>query len=372
VEALRLYWARTAADGVISISRYATGERAYEMLRLVRLVQRGLEAEGIASPERHIVVVRSKDVATVLLCRQPLDAARTARLAAVCIERGFQPLWPAIPGTPVDPRVAAIVRDGAELDAERGIDLSPPTDDQPFFFQNVRLLARIRPADAGRLSSSENSVLLLRALLGLMVGLALGLFLAPFAILRHRRHAGFWRGSAYFFAIGTGFMLVEAPWIQRFVLHLGHPSYATTVVLATLLLAAGLGSAAAARIDPTRLRRAAPALPVLLAAVNLGLGPVLGSTLGAPLVLRVAVAVLLLAPAGFLMGFAFPAGMLRFGDADKAWYWAMNGVAGVTASVLALALCMALGLERTAFVGVLAYVVAWLLWRSDTAAKAPA
>ena len=51
----------------------------------------------------------------------------------------------------------------------------------------------------------------------------------------------------YFIAVGFGFILVEISLIQRFVLFLGHPTYALTVVVFLLLLSSGAGSVAARR-----------------------------------------------------------------------------------------------------------------------------
>ena len=41
----------------------------------------------------------------------------------------------------------------------------------------------------------------------------------------------------YFIAIGLGYILAEIAFIQRFVLFLGHPTYALTVVIFLMLLA---------------------------------------------------------------------------------------------------------------------------------------
>ena len=73
--------------------------------------------------------------------------------------------------------------------------------------------------------------------------LTLLLFFAPFVLGRWMaRRPDFWRGSSYFAAIGLSFLLIEIPWLQRFVLYLGHPSVAATVVIGALLLGAGFGA----------------------------------------------------------------------------------------------------------------------------------
>ena len=46
----------------------------------------------------------------------------------------------------------------------------------------------------------------------------------------------------YFLFIGTGYILIEVGLIQKFVLFLGHPTYALTVVIFSMLVSSGIGS----------------------------------------------------------------------------------------------------------------------------------
>ena len=43
----------------------------------------------------------------------------------------------------------------------------------------------------------------------------------------------------YFLAIGAGYILIEVALIQKFVLFLGHPTYALTVVIFSMLISSG-------------------------------------------------------------------------------------------------------------------------------------
>ena len=69
----------------------------------------------------------------------------------------------------------------------------------------------------------------------------------------------------------------------------------------------------------------------------------------------------LLLPSGILMGFALPTGLAVFSEQSKPWFWAVNGVASVLASVFSLALAMMIGLSSTVWAGAVLYAVAWLL-----------
>jgi hypothetical protein len=282
------------------------------------------------------------------------------------------------------------------------------------------------------LSWNEHAVLLERRLLVGVGLLAAALFFLPFPVARTvLRGLGFVSGSAFFGAIGAAYMLMQAPWVQRFVLHLGHPAYATPAVLGGMLVGTGLGSLkvtrtvgrtraahgaevalgrrvpprspcrevasrrlrsarkgnpqippqlrrrpsilasprfasrcgslAAGRVGLARSRVALVAIPFVLATTHLALAPVFDATAGTSLVVRVAVALLAVSPVGCLMGFAFPAGIARFGQARIAWFWAVNGFAAVVASVLSLALAMAFGLRAVGWLACALYGLAAVL-----------
>jgi hypothetical protein len=381
LEAMELYLDRLSEDGLLSISRWFKGPRQLEGVRLVLMARTALAAAGVEQPERHLAVVEGESVATLLVSRRPFDREELARLDEIDRERGFVRHWPPHRGTPKVSPIAMVLVQGPAAYEAQAVDLSPPTDDRPFFFQTISLAGRVNPAIVQLGSSSEHSVLLLRWMLLVVTGLAVAAFLFPFVLARKvtavTGSRELWRGTAYFAAIGIAFMFTEAGWVQRFILYLGHPSYATTVVLAALLLGAGLGAMAAARVSMAKVARYALALPVVVVVANLVLGPIMGATLGTALALRVVISVVVLAGAGVVMGFAFPAGMLRFGPPEEgadsrswAWFWAMNGIASVVATVCSLALAIAIGFHDVVMLGAGAYLVAAILIRKRGAERA--
>lgn len=149
---------------------------------------------------------------------------------------------------------------------------------------------------------------------------------------------------------------------QRFVLFLGHPNTAATVVIGSLLLGAGLGATRSERLGLARAARAWPLVPALLAAGNVAMAPLFEAALGFTEPVRILIAVVMLLPVGYLLGHFFPLGMARFGDTDKAWFWAVNGACGVLAGVFSLALAMTFGFQAVAWIGVVGYVLAGLLF----------
>jgi hypothetical protein len=359
LEALGLYLERLTNNGVLSITRWVHGPDQLEIGRLVLLAEAALQKGGL-NRDNHMLVIQGGSVATLLLSRAPFSADELKAVDENAELRGFVRHWPKPDPIPEGSLVLHVLLDGPEQLASAGFDLSPPTDDRPFFFQRTRPFTPIDDSIRNRLSFNDEAPLLARTLTLVVGALTLLLFFAPFFWIRGPRAAGLVRGSLFFTFIGLGFMLVEAPLIQRLILILGHPSYATTVVLSTLLMASGLGSLFSGRKPATGWLpwRLMVPLVVLLAAIA---GPfALHWVIGLPLAIRILACVLLLLPLGFVLGFPFPVGLRHFGDGDMPWFWALNGAAGVLATVSSVPIASYLGFSGTIALGIAAYVLAAL------------
>jgi hypothetical protein len=371
VEAYRQYFTQLTPNGLVSTSRWMLGGNSLEVPRLLFVVQAALKAEGVAEPLRHLVLVQGGAVGNLLMLRSPLTDAELERLKRIAVERGFSVHLPEPTAPQAERWASEVLAQGPGFYSPHGLRMQPTTDDRPFFFQMLSPLRPIPARAAATYGANAEGVLALQKLMLVMAGLTLLVFFAPFLLGRWLApRPSFWRGSAYFTGIGCAFMFVEVAWLGRFILYLDHPSLATTVALASMLLGAGIGSMASTRIGLERLQRYGFALPLILLGTNLALEPVFRLTLGFSWTARLFTSVLLIVPSGMAMGCCFPIGMLRFGERHKAWFWALNGAAGVFASVFSLALCMELGFTRVAALGALIYVAVWLLLRGTLAASA--
>ena len=89
-----------------------------------------------------------------------------------------------------------------------------------------------------------------------ILALAAALIFLPLRKLRHEgvQTEGKLRIFLYFAALGLGFMLFEIALMQKLVIFLGHPTYALSVVLTSLLASAGIGSLLSGRIKEVRKR----------------------------------------------------------------------------------------------------------------------
>lgn len=170
-------------------------------------------------------------------------------------------------------------------------------------------------------------------------------------------------GTAYFFLIGVGFMCAEIGLLQRMGVFLGHPVYSLSIVLFSLILATGIGSVISDRwpLDDWRKLLLWSALTGgWLLALPFWLPDLLSGLESASLVVRACLCILLIAPAGLLMGYGFPTGMRLISVVDRKpapWFWGINGAAGVLASSLAVACSIAYGIDITLMVAASCYIL---------------
>ena len=208
-------------------------------------------------------------------------------------------------------------------------------------------------------------VAVLAMLLAISVVAVLSFLVVPLTLSRSRGSA---RGLFYFVAVGLGYILVEVAFIQRFVLFLGHPTYALTVVIFLMLLASGAGSLTS-RKWLARGRGVWMPLLIIVAALLAYvavLPALLDHFVGVAFPLKVLISAILLVPLGFAMGMPFPTGLrARAGDGETSehsieWAWAMNAASSVLGSVLAIVIAIEFGLNVTLTCGAAAYVLALL------------
>jgi hypothetical protein len=390
-DAFEEFLAHLAPGGIVAITRWYDAGKPKEFLRLIALGRLALERRGVPSAEiaRHFALVADGERhGTMLLNRDPFTAADSARLSQVATERGLHLLFaPQVQGgAGEDAVLAAYLRapSGADYLSKLPYDASPTTDDKPFFFYNLRPMDML--SVLGRLKGIEKDnlgVAVLLMLLLLSSALILLLVVVPLVwferkALREDRAMKV-RILGYFLSLGMGFILVEIGFMQKFVLFLGHPIYSLAVVLASLLLASGLGSAwsgAGVRRFGKRghVRRAIIALAAVLALYTVLLSPLFHAFLGLPLGARIPIAVVLVFIPGLLMGTLMPTGVRtanELGTGTVAWGWGLNGAAGVVGSVLAVTVSMNYGFNIALIIGVLVYLVGMALFpaasKTDTA-----
>ncbi len=378
VEAWKTFLGRLTDRGVYTVSRWFNASDPNETGRMLSLAVAALLDMGVTSPDRHIFLAGSGGIATIVVARQPFSDADLAALHEATARYQYDEL--VVPGSsPTYPTLKAIAgapsREALEAITSTGnFDLTPATDDRPFFFNQLPLtkplgllaFVRQRQADDPNGVRAGN----LDATLTLVILFVVAFVLVLAAIIVPLRHATndvgrdlVVAGTSYFLLIGVGFMMVEIGILQRMGVFLGHPVYSLSVSLFALILTTGAGSLLSDTwVLNTRLRLVLWAVTTGLYVFSLRfwLPPALLAVESASLPIRAAVCVAVIAPAGMLMGFAFPTGMrlVLARDARPApWFWGINGAAGVLASVTAVTTSIAFGISTTLVVGAACYLL---------------
>jgi len=373
-EAFDDYLAHLSRDGVLLITRPEA-----HLPRLVTTVRAAFETHSIADLPRCIMIWRKPSqklsfYGGLAVCREPFEAYEVQAFENTLRARGLEPLY--LPGRVEKEPFAALLRAADPLGVELPYPaiLEPATDDKPFFNRRVPfseigwsdLLGVFSRQRAGRMALEDRPVAE-AALVVLLIQtlLVAGLFIVvPLFVFKRRALAGEGRLLTLlaFGALGLAYIVVEVGFIQRFSLYLGRPVIVFSTVLGTLLVLSGLGSGYARRFAAERAARRAALLAGGTALFMALLSPVLVSaTLAWPTVARVALAIVLLAPLGFIMGMPFPLLVRRMERSCPEripWAWGVNGFASVVGSIAAVVLGMTAGYTCVLLCGFACYLVA--------------
>ncbi|MFZ0290739.1 MAG: hypothetical protein WB758_14780 [Candidatus Sulfotelmatobacter sp.] len=384
VEAFREYFEHLRPDGMIAITRWEFHEPR-EALRVVAVAMDALHRLGVANPARHFIVASEgaldeDGIPVVVLAKKTgftgeEEAAVRAHFARYS---DLRPLYlPSDPGhNPFGDLIAS--NDPDAFARDYAYNVAPVNDNAPFFFFTLKRSQMLGPEGLRNGIDWKVNLGVLVLLLVLVISLVA---VVVFLILPLALHTGRMRQTPlpllYFVAVGLGYILVEIAFIQRFVLFLGHPTYALTVVIFLLMLSSGAGSLFSRRWLPrTELAWMPITLVISALLVDVFFLPHwLAAWVGLGFYYRLVVSGLLLAPLGFVMGMPFPTGLRALAagpvlgistaaandDNVVEWAWAMNAAASVLGSVLAMVIAIQFGLNVTLGCGVAAYLLALLL-----------
>ncbi len=368
VEAWEDFYRALKPGGMLSVSRwYAPQDHRGEFYRLVAIAASALQHEGVAPDElpRHIVALNVGNIVTVITRPDAFTDAQWQGARERLTAQGFTiMLGPDIAFDAVTSTLLSGKADAAFF-ASLPENIAPSTDDNPFFFYTARFgsLASFYSS----ISMNNNAAITMTRLL-IVVALAACVYyvVIPFVRLTRRIPAATLAPPvAYFSAIGLGFMLIEISQMQRLMVFLGHPVYALGVVLFTILLFSGLGSATVGANAPRPGALVARVVALLTTVVAAGLLTPVAATWARtePTDMRILISVLLLAPPAFCMGMMFPLGLSLWRRHTELlpFFWSANGITSMAASVLGMALSIEFGIARTYALGACCYVVCVLM-----------
>src|SRR3984957_9379475 len=274
-EAFREYFENLRPNGMIAITPWEF-HQPREALRVVSVAMEALHQLGIVNPAGNFIVasqgsLNEDGIPVVVLAKRTAFTPQEEAAVQAHLER-YRALKPIYLPSQVAPGLA---RRNPFVDLIAGNDpyrfaqtyaynVAPVTDNDPFFFFTLKARQILgAPARGDAIDWKVNlGVLVLILVLAISFVAVAGFLILPL-VLRANRQSPF--PLLYFVAVGLGYILVEIAFIQRFVLFLGHPTYALTVVIFLLMLSSGAGSLFSRRWLPRTELAWMPLLLVIIA-----------------------------------------------------------------------------------------------------------
>lgn len=375
-ESWKLFFSKLKPDGIFTITRFYVNKPP-ELYKLTAIATESLKELGINNAREHIAVVECKQkeregdnaiTATILVSKSKLSDKELNFIDSVSNRMKFKVVFS--PKVCLDSNYynVTLPDERAEVFIKNfPLDISPPTDDRPFFFSLLRFEDILNKSlwQYWNVGFNVKAIFIMLSLLITMIVLTALCFLLPMK-MKHIKLGNSKPLFLFFASIGLGFMLIEISQIQRLGIYLGHPSYSLSTSLFTLLIATGLGSYFSGKLKSFNKTQLIVLLGVLFL-FGIITPHIIEKTRELETFYRIIIAAAVLFPAGFVMGTAFPMGMnrasLNFSEMMP-WLWGINGVCSVLASVLAIAIAMSYGISAAFWTGFGCYVIAVLsYWR---------
>jgi SAM-dependent methyltransferase len=355
-EAFREYHRLLTPSGVVSVTRYFSPQYPFEIVRVLATVR---DAWGLADPSRHLVVLGQELSATVLARREPFAPAELDAIAGMASATGMTMLLdPRRVNAGTDDLALLAGASARDLDAAR-FDYRPTTDDRPFFTHVVRSPTAPIPADPFGVLRRDQAGFALLSLLGLVAVILAAACVGVAATARDAEGRLPIALLLYFATTGYGAVALVVPLLERLRLVLGSDVSAAIVGAFALGLAGAAGSLVAGREGHgAGTRTIALVLGVASAIVALVLWR-LGAPAGAPYVLSVLLAVVVLAPLGALLGMTLPLGVAAAQRPTLMAAATVTHAAGAVAAIaLVVPLAMRVGMSGVVASGAIAFTIA--------------
>ncbi len=375
-EALKDYLRIMNDKGVLCFFRWLF-KPPRETLRLEAMAFQALKEMGIEHPWDNVLIFDANTWGLTLVRKTPFTAEEIEVLSTYASERKGRLLFPNKMG-PNDPfrffnLYAQAYRDGKsrQFMSSYPYDISVVTDDKPFFYKYYKFYwdYLINPTiyhHTGPIIFWTQCFVLLQAVLfiTLFIFVPLGMFKRVDSSLSGLR-AGYF--IAYFACLGLGYMFVEIPLMQKFVLFLGSPIYSISVVLAGLLFWTGMGSYLLPLVRDIIKKWSVGFIRFMIIGVLFLIFSFLNMTLflegimAWPLWARILLIIILLAPAGCFLGLFFPTGLKAISKRDPGlmpWAWGINCGFSVLGSMLAIIIAQFMGFNFVLLAACIVYIMA--------------
>ena len=388
-EALQTYLDHLKSGGYLAISRWIKLPPR-DTLKLFVTATEALRHAGVEEPGKRLILIRGWQTSTLLVKNGEFTADEIRAMRDFSQQRAFDVAW--YPGISADePNRFNIFREPYLYLAAQALlgphrqsfmeqykfKLQPATDDQPYFhnfFKWSTLEEILELRGQGGMPLLEAGYPVLVATLAQALLASTLLILLPLVFLKRQKQSSDSSGISqlrvvsYFFAIGLAFLFIEIAFIQKFMLFLHHPLFTASVVLASFLVFAGLGSNWSKRYSTQKnylkgVKWAVAGILLTGTAYLLLLDTLFAWLVAWPTIARATVSIVLIAPLAFFMGMPFPLALTSLGAGAGTLIplaWGVNGCASVLSAVLATLLAIHFGFTVVVLLALLLYILAAL------------
>lgn len=383
VETLQLYLKHLEAEGYLALTRWIKLPPR-DTLKLFATAVSALRQAGVSDPEQSLVLIRSWQTSTLLIKNGRFTDKELSSVKKFCDERGFDLAYTPklkpeqinqynILNSPIFYQAAtALLSENSDAFMQQyKFNLQPATDDQPYFHQFFKwstFKEIFQKRNRGGMALLEWGYITLLVTLGIAVFFSVALILLPLWYYQRkqttantsvRRRDVFY----YFFTIGLSFLFIEIAFMQKFILFLHQPIYAIAVTLTAFLIFAGVGSywsgiLLRSQISSKILLYAIGGIVLLSLLYLLLLDSLFAILVSLPIVVKMLITVLLIAPLAICMGMPFPlalANLVRHANEYIPWAWGINGCASVISAVLASLLAIHFGFSTVILLAAILY-----------------
>jgi hypothetical protein len=368
VEAIRDYLKILTQNGQLIF----TVHNRWELVRLIVTTLYAFNENGITNSDalNHFIILGSEYAPTIVIKKSAYTVDEIKAIAQVV--KSLPSDLPRVTYLPylnnyVNNEVENVLLDGLkegrsslkEIIAKNSSDISPVRDDSPFFYK----------VNKGVPDDYKNLLIAIFVIAVLSV-------IIPFMRIKSKSKRNrkdkekekILLPLFIFIDIGIGFMILEISLFQKFILYLGSPTIALSILLGSLLVGMGVGSFFGGKIYSSNVIKRLKSISGLIVIVGILLyviyPVILNELLAYGLPLRAIVCFVLLLPFGFLLGIPFPTGIQILKQNNLVryipWMYGVNGIMSVLGSVIAVILSMIWGFTPSFFAGLSMYLIIFI------------
>lgn len=409
-------------NGMLSITVWNRLDPPRNVPKLLTTVIKALEMRGVNDPGKHIFVFDSLlSTATILVKNSAFTKTDLQTLLQFLRKTSFEPCYypgmqspgkdfnailkaytdqfKAQPTTPAEAELGNAVIAGASIPAElipedmyyytvdwllHGkadelyskyfFNISPATDNRPYYTGYVKPPTVLMVLNNIKNLSEEWGYVL--AFFTLVVSIIFGMFIIFIPLAGRwrelfKRQKGTVRVILYYAALGAGYMMVEIYLMQRLVFFLANQIFSNATVITAMLVISGIGALAADRYKGGRRRLigyAALGISAAMIFYLIILPGILDALIGWPLLVKILLAIIFIAPSAFFLGMPFPTGLASLSKNRNGlipWAWGINGALSVSGAILARLVSISWGFSPVLIFVIILYWISYFTFSGN-------